>query len=78
VTVRLPQLLCDCLTVALCFRTVISMHVICAVTHGFVLQADVVFLSPPWGGPLYLSQPVFGVEPRLGSMSQSLGDLLRR
>lgn len=26
------------------------------------LQADVVFLSPPWGGPQYLSADVFDLE----------------
>lgn len=26
------------------------------------LKADVVFLSPPWGGPKYLSQPVYELE----------------
>lgn len=26
------------------------------------LQADVVFLSPPWGGPQYLSAEVFDLE----------------
>ncbi|KAH9184211.1 hypothetical protein AeNC1_013813 [Aphanomyces euteiches] len=26
------------------------------------LQADVVFLSPPWGGPEYLNQPKFSLE----------------
>lgn len=27
-----------------------------------ILKADVVFLSPPWGGPAYLSQPVYELE----------------
>lgn len=26
------------------------------------LRADVVFLSPPWGGPEYLSADVFNIE----------------
>lgn len=26
------------------------------------LKADVVFLSPPWGGPQYLRAPVFNLE----------------
>lgn len=29
------------------------------------LKADVVFLSPPWGGPAYLSQPVYELEEML-------------
>lgn len=26
------------------------------------LKADVVFLSPPWGGPKYLDAPVFNID----------------
>ena len=26
------------------------------------LTADVIFLSPPWGGPEYLNQPVFDLD----------------
>jgi len=26
------------------------------------LQADIVFLSPPWGGPQYLKADVFDLE----------------
>lgn len=29
------------------------------------LKADIVFLSPPWGGPTYLSQPVYELEEML-------------
>ena len=41
-----------------------------------VRQADVVFLSPPWGGIRYLNQPAFSVSPTLGSMGVSLAELL--
>lgn len=34
------------------------------------------FLSPPWGGPQYLSQPAFSVMPQLGSLGASLAQLL--
>lgn len=29
------------------------------------LKADVVFLSPPWGGPAYLNEPVYELEEML-------------
>ncbi|KAK9368385.1 RNA cap guanine-N2 methyltransferase-domain-containing protein [Lipomyces kononenkoae] len=31
-------------------------------TDGFITQADVVFLSPPWGGPQYFSYEVFDLN----------------
>lgn len=34
------------------------------------------FLSPPWGGLQYLSQPAFSVMPQLGSLGVSLAQLL--
>lgn len=40
------------------------------------LQADVVFLSPPWGGPVYQKQSVFPVSPRLGPLAGSLADMV--
>lgn len=40
------------------------------------LQADMVFLSPPWGGPVYQKQPVFPVSPRLGPLAGSLADVV--
>ena len=30
--------------------------------HSIFIQADVVFLSPPWGGPSYASVPVFDMD----------------
>lgn len=41
-----------------------------------LLQADVVFLSPPWGGPVYQKQPLFHVAPALGPMAASLADMV--
>lgn len=33
------------------------------------LKADAVFLSPPWGGPTYLSQQVYDLETMLQPVS---------
>lgn len=29
------------------------------------LKADVVFVSPPWGGPEYLQQPIYDIKEML-------------
>ena len=50
------------------------LHQSCAAFR--LLQADVVFLSPPWGGPVYQKQPLFPVAPALGPMDASLADMV--
>ena len=42
-----------------------------------MLQADVVFLSPPWGGPAYSQSGVFDVRQELDSLKQNLSQLVR-
>lgn len=39
------------------------------------MQADVVFMSPPWGGPQYLRNQLFDVSRGLGELG-SLADVL--
>lgn len=38
--------------------------------------ADVVFLSPPWGGPEYVKSEVFGVAKDIGGLGVGLAGLL--
>ncbi|KAL0020680.1 hypothetical protein WJX79_010788 [Trebouxia sp. C0005] len=40
------------------------------------LQADMVFLSPPWGGPAYSKSGLFDVSQEIGSLHQNLRQLL--
>ena len=46
-------------------------------TVACVLQADVVFLSPPWGGPAYSKCGLFDVSQDIGSLQQNLSQLLQ-
>ena len=53
-----------------------------AVSTGFLilyslLQADIVFLSPPWGGPAYSQSGLFDVSKSIGGLGQNLGQLLQ-
>lgn len=41
-----------------------------------VLQADVVFLSPPWGGPAYQHDGIFDVSLPLGQTNRNLAAML--
>lgn len=41
------------------------------------LQADAVFLSPPWGGPAYSQSGVFDVRQELDGLQQNLSQLVR-
>lgn len=40
------------------------------------VQADMVFLSPPWGGPAYSKSGLFDVSQEIGSLHQNLRQLL--
>ena len=40
------------------------------------MQADMVFLSPPWGGPAYSKSGLFDVSQEIGSLQQNLRQLL--
>ncbi|KAL0021294.1 hypothetical protein WJX77_000468 [Trebouxia sp. C0004] len=40
------------------------------------LQADMVFLSPPWGGPAYSKSGLFDVSQGIGTLQQNLRQLL--
>ncbi len=40
------------------------------------VQADIVFLSPPWGGPAYSKSGHFDVSQEIGSLHQNLRQLL--
>lgn len=42
-----------------------------------LLQADRVFLSPPWGGPAYSKSGLFDVSQEIGSLRQNLSQLLQ-
>lgn len=42
------------------------------------LQADVVFLSPPWGGPEYLGAEVFDLETMIELKSSAIFDVARK
>ena len=42
-----------------------------------LLQADIVFLSPPWGGPAYSKSGLFDVSQSIGGLGQNLGQLLQ-
>lgn len=41
------------------------------------LQADAVFLSPPWGGPAYSKSGLFDVAQSIGSLGQNLSQLIK-
>ena len=41
------------------------------------LQADRVFLSPPWGGPAYSTSGMFDVTQNIGNLGQNLRQLLQ-
>ena len=41
------------------------------------LQADVVFLSPPWGGPAYSQSGTFDVRQEIDSLGQNLSELVQ-
>ena len=41
-----------------------------------IVQADMVFLSPPWGGPAYSQSGVFNVRQEIGSLQQNLSQLV--
>lgn len=47
-----------------------------SVTVFSLLQADIVFLSPPWGGPAYSKSGLFDVSQNIGSLGQTLCELL--
>ena len=47
-----------------------------SVTGFIVLQADIVFLSPPWGGPAYSKSGLFDVSQNIGSLGKTLCELL--
>lgn len=40
------------------------------------LQADAVFLSPPWGGPAYSQPGTFDVQQGIDSLGQNLSQLV--
>lgn len=40
------------------------------------VEADVVFLSPPWGGPEYQTQQLFSVSPTVGPLEGSLAEVV--
>ena len=46
-------------------------------TVACVLQADVVFLSPPWGGPAYSKCGLFDVSQDIGTLHQNLSQLVQ-
>ena len=42
------------------------------------MQADVVFISPPWGGPSYSAKGgIFAVEPDIGGLGMGLRGLVQ-
>ena len=41
------------------------------------LQADAVFLSPPWGGPAYSQSGVFDVQQEMDGLKQNLSQLVQ-
>ena len=43
----------------------------------FIVQADSVFLSPPWGGPAYSQPANFDVSKEIGSLQQNMVQLLQ-
>ena len=40
------------------------------------MQADVVFLSPPWGGPAYSQSGLFDTSQKIGTLDQNLKQLI--
>ena len=42
-----------------------------------LVQADVIFLSPPWGGPAYSQGDKFDVSKEIGSLQQNMLQLLQ-